>query len=207
MLSFLFHSKSYLLSKSFYSGLGSILMFHRVCPSSSKPRIRGNAGLEVTPEYLENTISFLHQNNYEIVPLGQVEKILNEGPREKKFAVLTFDDGYVDNYLHAYPILKKYKIPFTIYVTTNLPDGEAILWWYLLEDLILRENRIEFEINGQGHQFSCARSWDRVPYAPRPPGSALRAGPERADAHKSTIRLRQGALGRARYRRSFILER
>lgn len=136
-------------------------MFHRVCPSSSKPRIRGNAGLEVTPEYLENTISFLHQNNYEIVPLGQVEKILNEGPREKKFAVLTFDDGYVDNYLHAYPILKKYKIPFTIYVTTNLPEGEAILWWYLLEDLILRENRIEFEINGQGHQFSCARSWEK----------------------------------------------
>ena len=37
--------------------------------------------------------------------------------------------------------------------------------------------------------------------------SALQAGPERADAHKSTIRLRQGALGRARYRRSFILER
>jgi peptidoglycan/xylan/chitin deacetylase (PgdA/CDA1 family) len=132
-------------------------MFHRVCPDSSKARIRGNAGLEVTPEYLENIILFLRKNNYEIVSLGRVDKILNENPGRKKFAVFTFDDGYIDNYLYAYPILKKYGIPFTIYVTTNFPEGKAILWWYLLEDLILRESRIEFELNGRGHQFVCAK--------------------------------------------------
>jgi peptidoglycan/xylan/chitin deacetylase (PgdA/CDA1 family) len=158
---FLFYTRSYLLSKPFYSGLGSILMFHRVCPASSKPRIKGNAGLEVTPEYLENTIHFLRQKNYEIVSLTRAAQILNESHKKKKFAVLTFDDGYADNYLHAYPIFKKYEVPFTIYVTTHFPDGEAILWWYLLEDIVLKENQIKFELNGRKYQYSCSNAWKK----------------------------------------------
>ena len=150
------HSRSYYLSKPFYSGLGSILMFHRVCPESSRPRIRGNSGLEVTPEYLENTIKFLRKNNYEIISLSRVAKILNDNYKKKKFAVLTFDDGYIDNYVHAYPIFKKHRVPFSIYVTTNFPDGNGILWWYILEDLILKEARIEFQLNGLEYQYSCA---------------------------------------------------
>ena len=152
----LFYSRSYYLSKPFYSGLGSVLMFHRVCPESSRPRIRGNAGLEVTPEYLENTIKFLRKNNYEIISLSRVAKILNDNYKKKKFAVLTFDDGYIDNYVHAYPIFKKHRVPFSIYVTTNFPDGNGILWWYILEDLILKEARIEFQLNGLEYQYSCA---------------------------------------------------
>ena len=150
------HSRSDCLTKPFYSGLGSILMFHRVCSESSRPRIRGNAGLEVTPEYLENTVKFLRKNNYEIVSLSRMTKILNDNYKNKKFAVLTFDDGYIDNYMHAYPLLKKHKVPFTIYVTTNFPDGNAVLWWYILEDLILKEARIEFQLNGLEYQYSCA---------------------------------------------------
>jgi len=130
-------------------------MFHRVCPESSTPRIRGNAGLEVTPEYLKKTIAFLRQNNYEIVSLSRIDKLINSNNIAKKFAVFTFDDGYADNYIHAYPILKEHEVPFTIYITTNLPDGEAILWWYLLEDLVLRKNQIEFQLNGRNHQYSC----------------------------------------------------
>ena len=72
----LFYSRSYHLSKPFYCGLGSILTFHRVCPGTSKPRIRGNAGLEVTPEYLENTKRFLSQNNSEIVSMTRASQIL-----------------------------------------------------------------------------------------------------------------------------------
>jgi len=157
----LFYSRSYLLSKPFYSGLGSILTFHRVCPENSKPRIRGNAGLEVTPEYLESTIRFLNQNDYEIVSMTRASQILKTGNIDKKFVVFTFDDGYIDNYLYAYPIFKKYKVPFTVYVTTRLPDGEAVLWWYLLEDLILNVEHIEFEFNGQRYNYNCNTYWKK----------------------------------------------
>jgi peptidoglycan/xylan/chitin deacetylase (PgdA/CDA1 family) len=115
----------------------------------------------VTPEYLENMIEFLRKNNYEIVSLTRATQILNGDQKGKKFVVFTFDDGYIDNYLYAYPIFKKHQVPFTIYVTTNLPDGEAILWWYFLEDLILKEDEIEFEFNDKVYQFSCSSFWGK----------------------------------------------
>tara|TARA_B100000686_G_C16740405_1_gene946239 strand:- start:921 stop:1871 length:951 start_codon:yes stop_codon:yes gene_type:complete len=136
-------------------------MFHRVCPDNAESRIRGNAGLEVTPEYLENTIFFLQKNNYEIVSLTRAAQILKKGFTDKKFAVFTFDDGYADNYLYAYPIFQKYHIPFTIYITTQMPDGEAILWWYLLEDLVLKENQINFKLNDQDYSFFCSSAWQK----------------------------------------------
>lgn len=41
--------------------------------------------------------------------------------------VFTMDDGYKDNYTNALPIFKKYNVPYTIFVTTNFPDRQAIL--------------------------------------------------------------------------------
>ena len=157
----LFHTRSHLLSKPFYSGVGSILMFHRVCPKNSYQRIRNNSGLEVTPEYLEKTILFLLKNNYKIIPIGQVQQILNGDYIRKKFIVFTFDDGYVDNYRFAYPIFKKYGIPFTVYVATDLPDNKAILWWYLLEDLVLKNSQLDFELNEKKYRFSCPNFWEK----------------------------------------------
>ncbi len=62
----------------------------------------------------------------------------------KKFVIFTFDDGYKDNLLFAYPVFKKHNIPFTIYVTSSIPDKQAIIWWYILEDLILKNDRIQY---------------------------------------------------------------
>jgi peptidoglycan/xylan/chitin deacetylase (PgdA/CDA1 family) len=66
---------------------------------------------------------------------------------KNKLMVLTFDDGYVDNFTEAYPLLKRMGIPFTIFVTTSFPDGEAVLWWYAIERLLLGNDTI-FLANG-----------------------------------------------------------
>jgi peptidoglycan/xylan/chitin deacetylase (PgdA/CDA1 family) len=68
------------------------------------------------------------------------------------------DDGYSDNYYSAYPIFKKHNIPFTIYITTDFPDRKAILWWYMLEDLILNSNIIEFNFLNKTLHFNCSSS-------------------------------------------------
>ena|SRR5437764_15440766 len=112
-----FRSKANLLARPLYSGIGSILMLHRVCREANRPRLGFNRLLEVTPELLEEAIVFL-KKKYEFVSLDQVYEILNGGKRKSKFIAVTMDDGYLDNYTHAFPILKKYNVPFTIYVTT-----------------------------------------------------------------------------------------
>ena len=73
-------------------------------------------------------------------------KILNDNYKKKKFAVLTFDDGYTDSFDVIYPIFKKYQLPFGVYVVTDFPDRETILWWYMLEDLVLKLPIIFFHI-------------------------------------------------------------
>ncbi len=138
----LYHSRMHLLTRPVYSGLGHILMFHRVVPETSQLRIHNHKSLEVSPNYLENLIQYFKRLHYDFISLDEL-KTVKDGPRARKFVVFTFDDGYVDNYTHAYPIFKKHNVPFTIYVATNMPDGNAVLWWYLLEDLIVRNSKVE----------------------------------------------------------------
>ena len=68
----LLHTKAHLLFKFAYSGVGSILMFHRVYPEVAGPRLQGNSGLEVTPEYLEKLIIYFSSKGYEFLSLDDV---------------------------------------------------------------------------------------------------------------------------------------
>ena len=151
----LYQTKCHLISRLGYSGIGSILMFHRVCPADGKIRIQGNSGLEVTPEYLEKSIQYLMKENYEFISLDTVYDRLQEEHSNRKFLAFTFDDGYSDNLTHAYPILKKYNIPFTIYIATTYPDGQLTPWWYPLEEVILKNDCLEFQEDGKYYQFNC----------------------------------------------------
>jgi peptidoglycan/xylan/chitin deacetylase (PgdA/CDA1 family) len=87
-----------------------VLMYHSVD--------RNSEFFTVSPENFERQMEFLKNNNFEVVQLtsliGGPEKLKN-----KKVVVITFDDGYEDNYLNALPILKKFGFPVTIFVSTD----------------------------------------------------------------------------------------
>jgi peptidoglycan/xylan/chitin deacetylase (PgdA/CDA1 family) len=144
------------LARPVYSGLGSILAFHRICAPPATPRLGMNADLEVTPELLEETIKFLKAKGYAFVTLDEVAEILKTGKRASRFVAFTIDDGYADSLTNAYPVFKKYEVPFAIYVTTCFPNRTAILWWYVLEDLLLANDEIEIESDGKLIRFDCA---------------------------------------------------
>jgi len=149
------YTKGYKILKPFYSGLGHILLFHRVCEKSNTKRLPICSGLEATPEYLEKVIRFFSDHNYDIISLDQLSYNLQRRKINNKFVIFTFDDGYLDNLNYAYPIFKKYHVPFTIYITTGFSDRSAVLWWYLLEELILKKDYIAFEIEGKIFEFHC----------------------------------------------------
>ncbi len=80
------------------------------------------------------------KKNFSIVSLPEIFKIYHnkESPRTKTIAI-TFDDGYLNNYNIAFPLLKKYAVPATIFVTTMGVDNEkAVLWPDLIN--ILRQH-------------------------------------------------------------------
>ncbi|WP_179319851.1 polysaccharide deacetylase family protein [Winogradskyella helgolandensis] len=79
--------------------------------------------LSISIIHFENFCKYLVDNNYETVFLDSWEKDSNS----KKKIVLTFDDGYLDNWVYAFPILKKYGLKGTIFVNPEfIPDGTEI---------------------------------------------------------------------------------
>jgi peptidoglycan/xylan/chitin deacetylase (PgdA/CDA1 family) len=127
-------------------------MLHRVVEQRSI--LQANRDLEITPAFFETIINQYLNRGYEFVSLDDISEILAKNQSKSgKFVALTFDDGYIDNYEIAFPILKKYKIPFAIYLTTDFPDGKANLWWYKLEYIILNNVQIKLSDNSI---YSCS---------------------------------------------------
>ncbi len=135
-------------------------MFHRVCPEVK--RTIPASVIEITPEYFKQVINFFTTQGYSIVPIGEVPRLLSSSDRTNRFVVFTFDDGYIDNYTTVYPILKKHNIPFTIYVSTDFPDRQAVLWWYMLEELVQKNDRLDFTTI-EGHmQLECRTLEEKI---------------------------------------------
>ena len=81
----------------------------------------------ITTELFERQMQYISRH-YSVVSLADLVRHLNDGPVETVVAI-TFDDGYRDNYLGAYPILKKYGLPATIFLTTGSIDSSEPMWF------------------------------------------------------------------------------
>ena len=101
-----------------------ILLYHSVSPSHANWNLK-----PLNPPSFERQMEYLRQN-YEILPLDRLVQYIRQGtPLPEKAVVITFDDGYKDNYLYAYPILVKHGIPATIFITTG-HIGSSKLFWF-----------------------------------------------------------------------------
>jgi peptidoglycan/xylan/chitin deacetylase (PgdA/CDA1 family) len=70
------------------------------------------------------------KNNFRIITQEELNQIIdNNTPITEKLALITFDDGYADNYHVAYPLLKSLNLPATFFITTNLVGSTHIPWW------------------------------------------------------------------------------
>ena len=68
---------------------------------------------------------------------------------------ITFDDGYRDTLEYAYPILKRYDVPFTVYVATSFADRIGELWWLALEAVIAQNELVGLRLDGSDRWFEC----------------------------------------------------
>ncbi len=78
---------------------------------------------------------------------------------EKYFVVLTFDDGYRDNYTRVLPVLTKFGVPFTVFVCSAMIERKFDYWWGGLIDLF--KSRDEIDLEPMGTRFRLRNSRDR----------------------------------------------
>ncbi|MBQ61629.1 MAG: polysaccharide deacetylase [Gammaproteobacteria bacterium] len=122
------------LSLSLYAplyarGAAVVLQYHHV--DVGTPAITS-----ITPTDFAAQLEYLDDANFSILPLSQITDALKSGLALPSATIaITFDDAYSSIYTEAYPLLKKKKFPFTIFVATNLVGSSShyLNWQQLAE--------------------------------------------------------------------------
>lgn len=128
-------------------------MFHRVLPASRLSAFAPNARLQVRTKFFETAIEHLLRSSYDIVAMSEAKRRL-ESHHPRKFVCLTFDDGYRDNYEHAYRICRRFGVPMTVYIVTGFLDRSCSMWWLGLERLLAGLPEVGFTLSGNEYHFS-----------------------------------------------------
>lgn len=109
-----------------------VLMYHRITKPACDPW-----QLSVSPEYFKEHIQLLREN-YRIVSLLDLSEQVQKRKLKDHTVAITFDDGFVDNFQTAYPILNEFQVPASFYITTNLVGTNKIFWWDQLQFIFLQ---------------------------------------------------------------------
>lgn len=133
----------------------AILMYHRVSP------VKDNWSLEpLSPQEFEKQIEYFCRN-YEIVPLERLASCIHQGNAlPERAMVITLDDGYKDNYLYAYPVLKKYHVPATIFLTTGHIGTDKLFWDGKVSYIVNNSNITQLDLDELG-RFSFSSATDK----------------------------------------------
>ncbi len=111
------------------------LMYHHVEDLTQAGK-EGHAGLSVAPEMFHSQMQYLHEKGY--TPAGMSELLSffdSGGGLGKKPVLLTFDDGYNDFYLNAYPVLKEFGFKATLFLPTGLVENPGYLSWKQVSEI------------------------------------------------------------------------
>jgi peptidoglycan/xylan/chitin deacetylase (PgdA/CDA1 family) len=101
-----------------------VMTYHTISPSSFEPLNN------VRPESFARQMAYLKRQGYKVLTLAQfVDDIIAGRRHDRKSVVITFDDGYQDNYTAAYPVLKKFGFPATVFVEVDHLGNPGRLTW------------------------------------------------------------------------------
>lgn len=106
-----------------------ILCYHRFGPRAAK--------LTVTPQAFAQQMDFLVRNGYTVITLERLHGFLagNEALPARS-VVVTIDDGYRSTFEIAYPILKKHRIPATVFLYTDFVGASDALTWAQMKEMV-----------------------------------------------------------------------
>lgn len=110
-----------------------VLLYHRVCELSLDVW-----GLAIKPSIFEEHIKY-YKEKYNILRFDEDWSDVREPS-----LIITLDDGYADNLHYALPILEKYEVPATVFVSTGNIDSDKEFWWNELERIVFYNNKTHF---------------------------------------------------------------
>lgn len=89
------------------------------------------------------------KRTFAVIPLSEAVARMREGSIRRPTAVLTFDDGFYNNYSIVFPILREARLPATIFLTTGLIHTEKTVWFCYLNRALTRCRQTSIEWQGR----------------------------------------------------------
>ncbi len=130
--------------------------FYETAPAESKYSVAS------TPKRFEENIQQILAAGYKIIPLNALlEYQSGERALPKKSVILTFDDGYVSNYTMIYPLLQKYNIHATIFMSVASVDMPNKMSWDQLREMD-QSGLVEIQSHSWDHDDHTAMSESRL---------------------------------------------
>ncbi|MBF0386086.1 MAG: polysaccharide deacetylase family protein [Candidatus Omnitrophica bacterium] len=123
-----------------------ILMYHNV------ELIEKREPNWVSPERFKTHLEYIRKHGYEVISLeALVSSIEDNKPAGKKNVVITFDDGHENIFINAYPLLKKYQFPATIFIPSDNIGKDGYLTWGQIREMA--DNGIEFGSHTRSEKY------------------------------------------------------
>ena len=128
-----------------------ILMYHRITRVDLDPW-----GMCVSPENFSEQLESIRKV---ATPMSLVDFVgaRQAGELPERSVVVTFDDGYIDNFEVALPLLRQHQVPATLFVTTCNIGTDREFWWDRLETLLLATGslpgRLELQLPAGSHSW------------------------------------------------------
>jgi peptidoglycan/xylan/chitin deacetylase (PgdA/CDA1 family) len=127
--------------KSLFEPEALVLMYHRIAePEADIWDIAVSAG-----QFEKHLQALKRAGN--VIPLQELADQHADGTLKKNSIAITFDDGYADNFRVAKPLLEKYQLPATFFITTGNIGQSAEFWWDELENIILFTRRLPVQFS------------------------------------------------------------
>ncbi|MDR2214334.1 MAG: polysaccharide deacetylase family protein [Nevskiaceae bacterium] len=105
-----------------------VLMYHRVLPAAHPDRAVEQPGMYVSPETLGMHLAVL-KRHFSLVHLDDWLRAASRGePLPPQACAITFDDGWRDNFDHAFPVLREHAAPATIFLVADLIGSDRVFW-------------------------------------------------------------------------------
>ena len=111
------------------------LMYHHIqTPEAAKEK--NQTGLTVKTADFRVQMQYLKDKSYNVISMQDLLNFFEQGIKpSSKSVLLTFDDGYGDFYTDAYPILKEFGYPATVFISTGLMNNTDYLTWDKISEM------------------------------------------------------------------------
>lgn len=128
-----------------------ILMYHAIDYNYDKTK------LSVSPKSFERQMKFLRDNEFNILFLKDaIDYISGQKKAPPNTVVITMDDGFYNIYEYAFPVIKKYKTPVTVFVVTDWIGKKGFLGWKELREMA-DTGLVDVGSHSETHTFMTSR--------------------------------------------------